>query len=160
MRYYSGAISSEWMLPKCWEIANKAPAIYAAADFFVEGGDWIVFQMTGRFCRNACAAGYKGMWNREQGFPSRAFFEALDPKIRDLNDKWFTTIVPAGEAAGVVSESFAECSGLQAGTPVSAATIDAHSGVLGMGVGREGPMSIIMGTSSCHMVLSKNPAPL
>jgi L-ribulokinase len=155
LKYYSGILFSEWMLPKCWEIARKAPEVYRAADYIVDAGDWAVFQLTGRFVRNACAAGYKGTWNSQLGFPSKKFLAALDPALRNLDEKWLRNIVAPGRLAGAVTESFARKSGLRAGTPVSAATIDAHSGVPGMGVSGEGPLSIIMGTSSCHMVLSK-----
>ena len=155
LQYYSGLISSEWMLPKCWEVAHKAPDVFRATDLFIDAGDWIVFQMTGELCRNACAAGYKGLWNAELGFPSLEFLTALDPTLGNLRDKWIQNIVAPGVRAGEVSAAFAAKSGLKAGTPVSAATIDAHSGVPGMGVAGEGPLSIIMGTSSCHMILSR-----
>lgn len=155
LKYYSGIISSEWMVPKCWEIANHASEVYQDADIIIDAGDWMVYQITGKFCRNACAAGYKGLWNAENGFPSEDFLNALDPKIKNLREKWLRNVVFPGERIGGVSESFAAKSGLQSGTPVSAATIDAHSGVPGMGVSGEGPFCIIMGTSSCHMALSK-----
>ena len=155
LKYYSGIISSEWMLPKSWEIANNAPEVYEATDIIIDAGDWLVHQITGQFCRNACVAGYKGLWNAEMGFPSKAFLNALDPKLKDLDEKWLKNIVYPGQRIGGVTESFAGQSGLKAGTPVSAATIDAHSGVPGMGVSGEGPICIIMGTSSCHMILSK-----
>lgn len=155
LKYYGGAISSEWMLPKCLEIARHAPEVYQAADYIVDAGDWFVQQMTGQFSRNSCAAGYKGLWNAQLGFPSKDFLSALDPKISDLSDKWLKNIVPPGTRVGGISRAFAALSGLIEGTPVSAATIDAHSGVAGMGVYREGPLSIIMGTSNCHMALSR-----
>lgn len=155
LKYYSGIISSEWMLPKSWEILNKAPEIYEDTDIIIDGGDWLVYQMTGKFCRNACVAGYKGLWNAESGFPSKEFYQVLDPKLKDVDEKWLKNIFYPGQQVGGISESFAARTGLQEGTPVSAATIDAHSGVPGMGIYREGPISIIMGTSSCQMVLSK-----
>ena len=155
LKYYSGLISSEWMLPKCWEIAKQSPDVYAAADLIIDAGDWIVQQLTGKFTRNSCAAGYKGLWNAELGFPSQEFLTELDPKLSTLRDKWLQNIVAPGELAGHITAQFAALSGLAEGTPVSAATIDAHSGVAGMGVYREGPVSLIMGTSTCHMVLSR-----
>ena len=155
LKYYGGVISSEWMLPKCWEIAKHAPDVFAAADLIIDAGDWIVQQMTGAFTRNACAAGYKGSWNAELGYPSENFLAALDPKLARLGDKWIQEIVAPGRRAGVVSAEFAALTRLRAGTVVSAATIDAHSGVPGMGVCHEGAASIIMGTSSCHMLLSR-----
>jgi L-ribulokinase len=152
LEYYSGIISSEWLIPKCWETLEKAPEVYAAADLFIEAGDWIVQQMTGSFSRNACAAGYKGLWSEELGNPSEDFLKALDPGLAGLNRKLIDRIVAAGEEAGTVSEAFAAQSGLKAGTPVSGAIIDAHSGVPGMGVSEAGPLCMIMGTSGCHML--------
>lgn len=155
LRYYSGVIYSEWMLPKCWEIARHSPAVYSAAELIVDAGDWIVQQMTGRFVRNACAAGYKGLWNAELGLPASEFLTALDPALANLREKWLQEIYPPGRAVGGLNPAFAVRCGLRPGTPVSAATIDAHSGVAGMGVCRAGTMAIIMGTSACHLVLSK-----
>jgi L-ribulokinase len=155
LKYYGGSVSSEWMLPKCWEIARNAPHIYQAANLLIDAGDWIVMQMTGIASRNACAAGYKGLWNAELGFPSKEFLAAVDPVIRDVDEKWLKNVVAPGTRVGGVTPEWAALTGLREGTPVSAATIDAHSGVAGMGVADEGVMSIIMGTSSCHMVLSK-----
>lgn len=154
--YYSGIISSEWLIPKCWETLQKAPKVYAAADLFVEAGDWIVQQITGNFSRNACAAGYKGLWSEELGNPSQEFLTELDPNLSGLHGKIIDRIVAAGQEAGTVSEVFAARSGLKAGTPVSAATIDAHSGVPGAGVSAAGPLCMIMGTSGCHMLLSED----
>ena len=44
--------------------------------------------------------------------------------------------------------------GLKEGTPVSAAIIDAHAGVPGAGVAETSTLVMVMGTSSCHMMLS------
>lgn len=153
--YTSGQVSSEWMLPKCWETARKAPQIFEATHTFWEAGDWLVFQMTGSRTRNACAAGYKGSWTAEHGFPSPEFLTALDPQLANLPSKWVTRVVAPGRQAGTLSQAFASKCGLLEGTPVSAATIDAHSGVAGMGVNREGALSLILGTSTCHMLLSR-----
>lgn len=152
LRYCSGTVSSEWLIPKCLETLEEAPDVYAAADFFMEAGDWIVQQITGTFTRNACAAGYKGLWSEELGNPSGEFLAALNPAFAGLNQKLIPNILPAGVCAGTVSKSFASISGLRETTPVSAAIIDAHSGVPGMGVSSPGPLGMIMGTSACHML--------
>jgi len=76
---YGGRISSEWMLPKALQVLEEAPEIYRRAAHVLEGGDWIVWQLTGTLTRNACAAGYKGLWHRREGYPSRAYLAALDP---------------------------------------------------------------------------------
>src|SRR5476651_2586947 len=48
----------------------------------------------------------------------------------------------------------AERCGLRPGTPVSAAIIDAHSGVPGAGAKEPDTLVMVMGTSSCHMLNS------
>ncbi|MDO4940047.1 MAG: FGGY family carbohydrate kinase, partial [Lachnospiraceae bacterium] len=47
MKRYSGKMSSEFMFPKILQVVEEAPEIYDAADLFMEGGDWTVWQMTG-----------------------------------------------------------------------------------------------------------------
>ncbi|MGE5553048.1 MAG: hypothetical protein ACM3XZ_03890 [Betaproteobacteria bacterium] len=54
--------------------------------------------------------------------------------------------------AGRLTTGMAARLGLKAGIPVSAALIDAHAGVPGCVVAIAGPMVLIMGTSTCHMV--------
>jgi hypothetical protein len=31
---------------------------------FLEASDWVVWRLTGRLVRGACAAGYKGLWHK------------------------------------------------------------------------------------------------
>jgi L-ribulokinase len=156
LAFYGGRIGLEWLLPKGWQVLREAPDVYAAADRFIEAGDWLVWQLTGRETRNACAAGYKALWNSRDGYPSESFLTALDPDLGSFyRDKVAGPIVAPGRAAGTVTGEAAARFGLAEGTPVSAATIDAHAGVPGVGVHAPGTMVIIMGTSSCHMALSE-----
>ena len=57
IRIYGGKYSSEWFFSKLLQIANEAPAIYEAAERFIEAADWIVWQLTGEEKRNTCTAG-------------------------------------------------------------------------------------------------------
>lgn len=161
LSYYGGGISSEWMIPKCLQVLEESPVIFGETDYFVEAGDWIVERMTGRFTRNSTAAGYKGAWSAEHGFPSETFLSELHPEFPKVLAKWTLEVEAPGTRAGSVTASFAAETGLSTGTAVSIATIDAHSGVAGMGVYGEGALAIILGTSSCHMALSREfkPAP-
>ena len=152
---YGGKISSEWLIPKALEILEGSPEIYSTMDRFVEGADWIVWQLTGQLARNTCCAGYKATWHKQEGFPSQAFLAALHPELANLySDKLAGPIVPPGTKVGVLTERWAERLGLQAGTPVAAGIIDAHAAVIGGGVNSPGTMFMIMGTSSCHMLLA------
>jgi L-ribulokinase len=151
---YGGRISSEWLIPKVLSILEEAPEVYQAAARIVEGGDWIVWQLTGNERRNACAAGYKACWEKGTGYPTPGFLRALHPGLEHLvEDKLSSDIFPPGTRAGTLTPTWATRLGLNPETAVGVAMIDAHAGALGVGVGTPGVMAMIMGTSTCHMLL-------
>jgi L-ribulokinase len=151
---YGGKISSEWFVPKAWQILDEDPAVSAAADRLLEGADWVVWQLTGCETRNSCTAGYKAIWSKREGFPPNEFYKALDPRLERLVDeKMSRTILPIGDRAGELTEQAAAWTGLWPGTAVAVANVDAHVSVPAATVAEPGRMVIIMGTSNCHMVL-------
>jgi L-ribulokinase len=151
---YGGKISSEWFFPKALQILDEAPDVYQAADRLVEAADWVVWQLTGVETRNSCTAGYKAIWSKRDGFPSDAYFAALDPRLEHIVDeKMSRRILPIGGRAGTLSEQAASWIGLLPGTAVAVANVDAHVSVPAAGVTEPGTMVAIMGTSICHMVL-------
>jgi L-ribulokinase len=153
---YGGKVSSEWLLSKALEVLDDAPEIYAAADRFVEGGDWVVWQLTGALARNACAAGYKALWHKRDGYPSPGFLRDLDPGLEDLYaSKVRGPILPPGRVVGGLVREWAERLGLAEGTPVASPIIDAHAALPGGGVSGPGTLLIVLGTSSCHLLLAK-----
>lgn len=154
LQLYGGKISSEWLIPKIWQILDEAPEIYAAADRFIEAADWINLQLTGEERRNSCTAGYKAIWNKRMGYPSKDFLKALDPRLENLvEDKLSADIYPIGGKAGELTEKAAKLTGLKAGTAVAIANVDAHVAVPAVGITEPGKMLMIMGTSTCHMML-------
>lgn len=151
---YGGKISSEWAIPKLWQVLDEAPAVYAAMDRWIEGADWIVWQLCGRETRNSCTAGYKEIWNKRMGFPSDAFFRALDPRLEHVVDeKLSRTITPLGERAGGITPEAARLTGLRPGTAVSIGNVDAHVCVPAVGIDGPFKMLAIMGTSTCHIMM-------
>lgn len=155
---YGGKISSEWFFSKALQILDEAPEVYKAADRFIEAADWIVLKLTGVETRNACTAGYKAMWEKASGFPSNEYLGALNPSFATVvDDKMNRTITPIGETAGKLTAEMAEKMGLKAGTAVAVGNVDAHVAVPAATVTKEGIMVMIMGTSTCHMVLGKEP---
>ncbi|MFO7635231.1 MAG: ribulokinase [Caldilinea sp.] len=151
---YGGKISSEWFVPKAWQIVDEDPEIYEAADRIIEAADWIIWQMTGMEKRNLTTAGYKGIWSKQHGYPPKAFFKALDPRLENLvEDKMSTDIHELGEKAGGLTEQAAQWTGLLPGTAVAIGNVDAHAALPAAGVSEAGRMVIIMGTSNCHMLL-------
>jgi L-ribulokinase len=49
---YGGLISSEWEFAKGLQVLEEDPEVYAAIDHWVEGADWIVWQLTDEYTRN------------------------------------------------------------------------------------------------------------
>lgn len=157
LKRYGGKISSEWLFPKIWQVLNEAPEIYEKADRFIEAADWCIMQLTGEEKRNSCTAGYKAIWHKQTGYPSKEFFRALDPEMENLvDDKLGDKIYPIGEKAGEITKEAAGLTGLKKGTAVAIANVDAHVSVPAVGITGPGKLLMIMGTSTCHMVLGKH----
>jgi L-ribulokinase len=154
IKRYGGKVSSEWLIPKALQILEEAPEVYQAADRIIEGGDWIIWQLCGQEKRNACAAGYKACWNRQEGYPSAAFLGASHPGLAHLADK-LGPVYPPGTSAGTLTAQWAERLGLSPETAIGVAIIDAHAGTPGSGVVEPGVMALVMGTSTCHMLMSR-----
>jgi L-ribulokinase len=151
---YGGKISSEWFFAKSLQILNEDPEIYQRADRLIEAADWVVWQLTGTETRNNCTAGYKAMWSKRDGFPSKEYFAALDPRFeRVVDEKMSRTLLPIGSRAGGLSERTAVWTGLRPGTPVAVANVDAHVSAPAVRVTTPGTMVAIMGTSNCHILL-------
>lgn len=157
---YGGVIGLEWFFPKVWETLERAPAVYRAADVWLEAGDWFVWRLVGgpanQLPRSTCQAGYKAMWNSHTGYPSRDFFAALHPKLADVVEKKMPgRLLSPGEKAGELCPAMARRLGLPEGIAVSAAVIDAHAGVPGAGAAEPDTLVMVLGTSSCHMLNSR-----
>ena len=151
---YGGKISSEWAIPKIWQTLEEAPEIYDAADRFIEAADWVIWQLCGREARNACTAGYKAIWSKREGYPSEDFFAALDPRLRHVvQEKLSTDIYPIGAKAGEITEAASRLTGLPVGAAVAVANVDAHVSLPALGITEPGKLLMIMGTSTCHILL-------
>ena len=151
MPRYGGQISSEWELAKGLQLLEEAPDIYNKMYKFVEAADWIIWQLCGKYVRNACTAGYKG--NLQDGqYPSKEFFKALNPAFENFEEKISHTIGQLGDAAGTLTEEAAKWTGLPVGIAVAVGNIDAHVTAPAAKATTPGQMVAIMGTSTCHVM--------
>ncbi len=154
LKNYGGKISSEWAIPKLMQICDEAPEIYKAMDRWIEAADWIVWMMTGVETRNSCTAGYKAIWNKRRGYPSKEFFKSLDPMLENcVEEKLGTVITPLGERAGTITPEFAQKTGLSEGTVVCIGNVDAHVCVPSVSIDGPKKMLAIIGTSTCHILM-------
>ncbi|BBY26883.1 ribulokinase [Mycolicibacterium sediminis] len=151
---YGGLISSEWEFAKALEIFDEDPQLYGVMDFFVEGADWIVWQLCGEYVRNACTAGYKGI--RQDGrYPSQEFLAEVRPGFADfVADKLEHPIGRLGDRAGSLTAQAAAWTGLPEGIPVAVGNVDAHVTVAAANALDPGHLVAIMGTSTCHVMNS------
>ena len=154
---YGGKYSSEWFFSKALQVLREDPAAYVAAERFIEAADWLVWQLTGVETRNVCTAGYKAMVI-DGRYPSPDFFAALDPRMTDIVATRLTregrvTFAPLGGCAGYLTAAAAEQTGLPAGIIVAVANVDAHVTAPAVQVTEPGRMVMIMGTSTCDILL-------
>ncbi len=150
-----GRVNAEWMLPKLLEIIRKAPDVYEATDNFMEVSDYLVYLLTGETTRCMCHAGYKLLWNEEDGYPSEEFLKELHPGLSSLKTKLKGREVQVGECAGGLTEDAAARLGLKAGTAVAASMIDAHVAVPSAGIDGPDKALMILGTSCCMLLCSE-----
>ncbi len=149
---YGGFISSEWEFAKALQLLEEDPEVYAAMDRWVEGADWIVWQLCGEYVRNACSAGYKGIL-QDGEYPSRDFLAGLNPDFAEFVDtKLAQPIGELGAPAGRLTAQAAAWTGLPPGIAVAVGNVDAHVTSAAANALEPGQMVAIMGTSTCHVM--------
>lgn len=149
---YGGLISSEWEFAKGLELFEDDRELYDAMDHWVEAADWIVWQLSGTYVRNACTAGYKGQ-RQDGAYPTSDYLEALAPGFGSfVADKLEHRIGQLGEKAGTLSAEAAAWTGLPEGIAVAVGNVDAHVTAPAAQAVRPGQMVAIMGTSTCHVM--------
>ncbi|MDU9416949.1 ribulokinase [Staphylococcus lloydii] len=153
--YYGFNVSSEWMIPKIMEVQHQAPEVMAKTANIMEAGDWIVNKLTGKNVRSNCGLGFKAFWQEETGF-HYDLFDQIDNELSDIvRTKVDAPIVNIGETVGTLSTAMADKLGLPDTVAVSPFIIDAHASLLGIGSEKDREMTMVMGTSTCHLMLNK-----
>jgi L-ribulokinase len=154
---YGGLISSEWEFAKGLELFEEDRAVYDRMGHWVEAADWIVWQLCGTYVRNACTAGYKGIYQsfggQDGAYPSPEFLTALSPGFAPfVADKLEHTIGQLGDRAGGLTAEAAAWTGLPEGIAVAVGNVDAHVTAPAAQAVGPGQMVAIMGTSTCHVM--------
>lgn len=153
---FGGTVSCEWMLPKVMQIFDENRKIFDKTAHYLDLCDWITWKMTGSITRSRNSAGFKNLWDEENGDVSREFLDSLRP---GLGQAYYAKVLAApvvmhGRRCGVLDQKGADWLGLPAGIPVSAGMMDGHASLIATGLQNEGDMAIIVGTSNGIPVLS------
>lgn len=153
LRFVSGVVSPEWMLPKALWLKRNEPAIYRQADRIVECTNWFMYQLTGEWTLSLNHVAVKWNYVRPEGGWNTDLLRQAN--LDDLPGKWPEDIVPLGKGQGRLSARAASQLGLKPGIPVAQGGIDAYLGMLGMGAVNSGDLAMIMGSSTCHIAMSE-----
>ncbi len=149
---YGGKISSEWQFAKALQLLEEDPEIYDRAQRWIEAADWIIWQLCGTETRNACTAGYKGIY-QDGHYPSQDYLAALNPKFAGFaEDKLAHPVSALGTRAGSLTAEAASWTGLPEGIAVAVGNVDAHVTPPAANAIAPGQMVAIMGTSTCHVM--------
>jgi L-ribulokinase len=149
---YGGRISSEWEFAKALQMLEEDPEVYERAERWIEAADWIVWQLCGCETRNACTAGFKGIY-QDDAYPSADYLAALNPAFADfVADKLEHPLSPLGARAGDLTAEAAGWTGLREGIAVAVGNVDAHVTAPAAQAIEPGHLVAIMGTSTCHVM--------
>jgi L-ribulokinase len=149
---YGGRISSEWEFAKALQVLDEDPDAYARTDRWIEGADWIVWQLCGRETRSVCTAGYKAI-HQDGAYPSEDYLRELDERFADFPaTRLAIPLSPLGARAGDLTAQAASWTGLPEGIAVAVGNIDAHVTAPAARATDPGQMLMIMGTSTCHVM--------
>ncbi|MGN6443618.1 MAG: ribulokinase, partial [Arthrobacter sp.] len=144
--------SSVWLFAKGLQLLDESPEAYAAMDPWWVGVECLVWLLCGGYVRNACTAGYKGIY-QDGRYPSEDFLAALNPDFKDfVSSKLEHTIGRLGDAAGTLTAEAAAWTGLPEGIAVAVGNVDAHVTAPAAKAVDSGQLVAIMGTSTCHVM--------
>lgn len=159
LQFVGGIYSSEWFWAKLLRILRDDENVRNNIASWVEHCDWIPFLLTGgtdvkEMKRGVCPAGHKALWAQAfNGLPTDDFFAGIDPLLSGFTQKLFTKTYTSDEAAGTISNKWAERLGLPQNVVIGVGAFDAHMGAVG---GQIEPyhLSKVMGTSTCDMLVA------
>ena len=170
LKYVGGRISPEMETPKLLWLKENRPDTFSRAGHFFDLADFLSFRATGALERSVCTVTCKWTYLAHEGGWDADYFRTIGLGELTANDfarigaKVVDIATPLG--SGLTDDAALDL-GLVAGTPVGASLIDAHAGGVGT-IGGTGPggdasdpqreLAFIMGTSSCTMALTREPA--
>ena len=152
---YGGEVSADWQLAKALALFQEDREVWDATAHFVEAGDWIVQRLTGKLTSATSLAGYKGNFV-DGAHPAPAVLETMAPGFSRLLEVLPKPTARPGDKVGELTTKAAELTGLPAGIAVATANIDAHATVPAANACEPGQLTLIMGTSTCHMMTSES----
>jgi xylulokinase len=148
------ALTSQAIGPKILWLRRHGPEIFARTHKFLTASSYLILRLTGEYVIDRHTGSY--------------FNPLLDIRRLEWDDRFAEPIVDldrlprlmwSDEIAGEVTPRAAAETGLRAGTPVSAGTVDAAAEAVSVGVVAPGDMMVMYGTTMFFILVTDRPNP-
>ncbi|HLD36084.1 MAG TPA: FGGY-family carbohydrate kinase [Planctomycetota bacterium] len=169
LKYVGNKMSPEQEPPKLLWLKKNLKNTWRKVGIFLDLADYLTYRASGADIRSLCTVvckwGYLGHKGQHGNWDKSFYSQIGMPELLTQN-KIGNTIRPMGTPMGNLTKRSALELGLSPETVVGLGIIDAHAGgigVAGIPLARrrdlrlDNILSMIAGTSTCHMVVSKNP---
>jgi ribulokinase len=150
---FGGQINAEWFIPKVLWLKENRPGLYQRAQRIVDAVDWLTFFLTGNWVGSISNTTNSGAFFPSEGGWAEATLSRIG--LEDLLPKLVGRVEHVGSLAGRLTGEAARAMGLPPGLPVGVGGIDCHIGMIGLNSLKEGQMAVIIGSSSCHLTLTR-----
>ena len=146
-------MTSEFMIPKLYEIFCEAPKIYSNTYKFVSAGDYIASLLIGKKLIHSKAFSAKQHFFGEK-YPDKAFFAKIDEGFASVyEEKIHTELFSVEKSVGNLCAEWSQKTGLSQSTAIGAPIIDANSAIPAAGI-KDGAVITVMGTSATVEIIT------
>jgi xylulokinase len=148
------ALTSQAIGPKILWLRNNEPDVFARTYKILTASSYPVLKLTGEFVMDRHSASY---YNPLVDIRTLEWDPTFAEPIIDLDR--LPRLLWSDEIAGEVTNWAAEQTGLRAGTPVTAGTIDAAAEAVSVGVVNPGDLMVMYGTTMFFIQVTDRPTP-
>ena len=154
LRQGSMVLTTQSIGPKILWLRRNEPEVFVRTHKFLTASSYMIHRLTGEFVIDRHTASYFNPLINVETLEWEATYAEL---ICDLDQlprlEWSDAI------AGTVTGAAAAETGLLAGTPVTAGTVDAAAEAVSVGVEAPGDMMVMYGTTMFFIMVTDKPAP-
>jgi ribulokinase len=150
---FGGQINAEWFIPKVLWLKENRSELFQRAYRIIDAVDWLTFFLTGSWVGSVSNATNSGAFFPSAGGWAEDTLREIG--LKGLPAKLVDRVESVGSLAGQLTDEAARAMGLPPGLPVGVGGIDCHIGMIGLNSLKEGKLAIIIGSSSCHLTLTR-----
>jgi xylulokinase len=148
------ALTSQAVGPKILWLRNNEPDVFSRAAKLLTASSYLIYRLTGEYVIDRHTGAHSNpLVDIEKLEYDDRFAEPVVHLERLPELRWST------EVAGTVTAKAAAETGLAAGTPVTAGTVDAAAEALSVGVVEPGDMMVMYGTTMFFILVTDRPVP-